>query len=515
MTTPAILLRQGLDQAAREDLLTFVGLTVRALKDNDQFEASWHHESIAYELQKVEQLGGQRLMINVPPRSLKSVMISVAWVAWMLGRDPRLKFICVSYSQELALKLARDCRAIMQTEWYQRIFPGTVLERAAENDLRTTAGGGRYSTSVGGTLTGLGGDIIVIDDPIKPDEAHSEAARNACGEWCSGVLSTRLDSKLRGSIVLVMQRVHQDDLAGRLLEVGGWNRLSLPAIAVQDETIPLLGGRLHHRKAGDLLHPAREDQAVLDRLRRDMGSLSFEAQYQQSPIPAEGALFKRRWFARFDAPLAPKPGDQIIQSWDCAVKAGISNDWSVCITAVRRGGQIYIVNVYRDRLEFPALKQKVIAHARYHGADVLLIEDASSGQQLCQALRAEAPNGVPRPIATKALADKEVRIMRPSAAVEAGEVALPNDAPWLGPFLEELLGFPRARHDDQVDALSQLLNWASPRPSDRPPCGPILIYQDEYGHIHTEGSFLDDCEEDAPAPTLPDLLYGFCWTSEK
>lgn len=448
-----------------------------AVSPGDVFLDNWHLKAISWQLDRIGCGETNRLIVTVPPRSLKSIAISVAWVAWRLGHDPSLRFVCVSYSAELALKHARDCRAIMNLPFYRRAFPRTVLsrERSAEHDFTTTSRGGRFSTSVGGTMTGRGGDVIIIDDPIKPEDAASDAVRNGVNGWFGSTLSSRLNSKASGSIVLIMQRLHEADLAGHLLEAGGWDHLNLPALAEVDEDIPLGGGRVYHRPAGEPLHAARESRAVLQELQRAMGSAAFSAQYQQAPVPPAGLMVDRSWFKRYVDPPDHRPGDRIVQSWDCASKDGVLSDWSVCITALIRRRQVYVLDVFRDRLKFPDLHRQAIALARRHRATTILIEDAASGTQLIQQLWGNQPHGVPRPLARRPKGDKATRMSGASQRIEAGELLLPANAPWLAEFEREVLAFPSGRHDDQVDALSQLLNWDAARTRFLVPAAPELI----------------------------------------
>jgi hypothetical protein len=247
---------------------------------------------VTHALDKVVGSKTTRLIINIPPRHLKSICASVALPAFLLGHDPTRKVICVSYSDDLAVKFSNDCRAVMQAEWYKRTFPHTQIDRAknTETEFRTTKRGYRLATSVGGTLTGRGGDVIIIDDPIKPQDAQSEAIRKKTTQWYENTLLSRLDDKVRGAIVLVMQRLHLDDLAGHLIEKGGFEHLCLPAIAEQPEVIPLGYGRVHSRKVDDVLDPVREPLSALNKLRADMTPLAFSAQYQQRPIPLEGNI---------------------------------------------------------------------------------------------------------------------------------------------------------------------------------------------------------------------------------
>ena len=472
-----------LDAFLRADFRAFLHRTFLTIAPGDAFHDNWHLGAIAHQLERIRTGERNRLIINVPPRSLKSIAVSVAWVAWRLGHDPTLRFVCCSYSAELALKHARDCRAVMQSDWYRRAFPRTVLskERNAEHDFQTTARGGRFSTSVGGTLTGRGGDCIIIDDPIKPEDAASESARKVAIDWFGSTLLSRLNDKAAGSIVLVMQRLHEDDLAGYLLEAGGWEHLCLPAFAEIDEEIPTEDGDLYRRRVGDLLHERREGRDVLEGLRASMGSAAFSAQYQQAPIPAGGSLVRRDWIRRYDRLPERGRDNRIVFSWDCASKDGVLNDYSACITALVHKNEVYVLDVLRERLIFPDLVKQVIRLANRHDhPKAVLIEDTASGTQLIQYLRREQPQGVPLPIAQRPDGDKVTRMSRASSRIEAGELLLPREAPWLADFERELLGFPNARHDDQVDALSQLLNW-----SQRNPClnnvaiaRPIVIYGD-------------------------------------
>jgi predicted phage terminase large subunit-like protein len=333
-------------------------------------------------------------------------------------------------------------------------------------------GGGRLATSIGGTLTGRGGDIIIIDDPIKPEEAMSDTTRNSVNEWFHSTLASRLNDKKRGSIITVMQRLHQYDLAGLLIESGEWDELSLSAIAT-DVAIPLTRGRVHCRRAGEALHPAREPSEELMRIKRSVGSVIFAAQYQQQPVPAEGNMIRAEWLKSYAEPLDRSGGGQVVQSWDTASKEGLLNDWSVCITAWVRRRQVSIINVWRRKVAFPELKKAAIANARNYNARSLLIEDQASGTQLLQSLRNEEPRGVPWPIARKPEADKRTRLAGVSAMIQAGRVLLPPDAPWLAEFKQELLAFPSCRHDDQVDALLIWVDWQQ-RLDHTPIAAPII-----------------------------------------
>ena len=195
---------QMLFAAARDDLAVFVGLAFSAVEPGGKYLSNWHIRAIAYQLERISQGKCKRLIITMPPRSLKSVTTSVAFPAWLLGRDPSKKVICVSYAQSLAVKHANDFRTVVDSAWYRSMFPSFKVNprKNTENELQTTLGGNRLATSTGGQLTGRGGDIIIVDDPLKADEAHSESARNKCAEWVRTTLMSRFDNPGAGAVVL-------------------------------------------------------------------------------------------------------------------------------------------------------------------------------------------------------------------------------------------------------------------------------------------------------------------------
>jgi predicted phage terminase large subunit-like protein len=472
--------RKGVVEALlRSDFPSFLRKTFGELSPGDSFRFGWHLNAIGFQLERISHGHSRRLIVTMPPRHLKSITISVAWVAWQLGQTPEKRFICLSYNNELAAKLARDCRQVMQSDWYKEVFPGTVLSRATETELETTLGGGRFATSVGGTLTGRGADVIIIDDPIKADDAMSEAIRKQAIEWTTSTLFSRLNDKRTGAIILVMQRLHENDLAGHFLGQGGWEHLNLPAIAEEEQVLQLGDGGVHHRKPDDVLHPEREPLETLMQIKSELGSHVFSAQYQQAPVPADGTLVKSAWLQRYDTEPKQVAGDQIVQSWDTASKDGVLNDFSVCITVRIRKDVIYVLNVHRQKLEFPELLRHVQLQAERFSPDVLLVEDAASGQQLIQTLEHSPIHGVPPPIACKPEGDKITRMSAGCAMIEAGRLVVPHEAPWLAEFEREILAFPGGKHDDQADALSQLLAWIRNRPKIRP-IMPWISEEDSY-----------------------------------
>ena len=373
--------------ACRQDFVSFVRKVFHVLNPSAKFYMNWHICKIAYALEQVRLGNIKRLIITVPPRSLKSIMCSVAFPAFVLGHDPTKRLIVVSYSADLAIKHGNDFRAVVNSEEYRAIFPGMRISamKNTQTEVVTTLNGFRLAMSVDGALTGRGGDIIVIDDPIAALAALSQKSREHVQHWYFNTLLSRLDDKQNGAIVLVMQRLHEDDPAGVLLRSSEkWTVVSLPAIAEQDEQIPIGNGQIHVRRAGDVLHPEREPREVLESLRAQLGAETFAAQYQQQPVAPGGAMIKRSWARRYDQ--LPKSG-LIIQSWDVANKQGEENDYSVCTTWLIHEHRYYLIDVLRGRFDFPTLRTKVSEHAKLHKTSRILIEDAGVGTALIQELK--------------------------------------------------------------------------------------------------------------------------------
>ena len=305
--------------------MAFVERAFRELNPGTKFLHNWHIDVIAEALEQCRAGKLQRLIINVPPRSLKSHMTSIAFVAWMMGHNPAAQIICASYGQDLSNKLVGDCRSVMATAWYQGLFRTTRLatRRSAVHDFTTTEKGSRLATSVGGVLTGRGADFIIIDDPLKPDEALSETQRNTVNNWYDHTLVSRLNDKRTGCIILIMQRLHEDDLVGHALGIEPWKLIRFPSIAEEDENHVIetpYGPRCFRRRAGQALQPGREPLEVLNHLREAQGEYHFAGQYQQAPAPLGGGLVKAEWFKTYTAADKPAKFEMIFQSWDTANK---------------------------------------------------------------------------------------------------------------------------------------------------------------------------------------------------
>ena len=448
----------------RQDLYSFAMRCFAHLHGRAVFQPNWHLEVIASALQDCLIGGTKRLIINLPPRHLKSLFASIALPAFWLGHRPNAAIIAVTYGQALSEKFARDCRTVMTAPWLQTLFPTRLTTpRATLQELTTTAGGFRLATSVGGVLTGRGADLIVIDDPLKPDEAVSETQRRNVNEWYDGTLYSRLNRKDQGVIIVIMQRLHEDDLVGHLLRHQGWKVLSFPAIAEVDESHDvetIFGRRAYRRRIGEPLHPEWESLATLDTIRQTIGTYNFAGQYQQSPAPAGGGMVREEWFKRYDPETLDKSFDQVIQSWDTANTPSALADYSVCTTWGIKGGHFHLLNVLRKKLGYPDLKRAVREQHQLFGASTILIEDKASGTQLIQDLIEERMSMVK---GVKPDGDKIMRLHAQTATIENGFVHIPTNAYWLADYLHEMSVFPNGRYDDQVDSTAQAIAWTKVR----------------------------------------------------
>jgi predicted phage terminase large subunit-like protein len=465
MTAPRAA--DAFDALMRQSLPAFVAKTFHHINPGATYQPNWHVEAMTHQLERVARGDLRRSLISVPPRHLKSVCAAVAFPAWMLGRDPALRFLVASYGADLAAKHARDFRAVVQSPWYRQAFPRFGdLKRTSEADIVTSHNGGRKAVSLGGAVTGFGADILIIDDLMKAADAGSAAERQRVKEFYEQTLFSRLDDKQTGRIVALGQRLHEDDFAGYLLEKGNFAELCLRAIAEQDETFELGGGRTHTRRRGEALFPAREPRETLDQvIRVEIGNAAFAAQYQQNPVALDNAHIRWERIHTYDQPLPRERYLQVHQSWDTAMKAGPSCDFSVCTTWGFADGAWWLLDLIRVRLDYPELRARALSEAAKWRPTLVLIEEAGTGIPLLSDLvaevrrrprRAPGPSWMPR--AYHPRVDKLTRLAAQAAKLEDGRVRLPRAAPWLPELKRELLGFPQTKYDDQVDSISQFLD---------------------------------------------------------
>lgn len=492
--------KETFNAVCRNDFYAFMQKAFTVIDGSQDFKGNWHLELISDKLEQCRKGKIKKLIINIPPRNLKSHCASVCFPAYLLGHEPNAKIVCISYAQDLANKLSRKTRKLMESSFYKNIFQTRLAGKNTENEFETTKNGSRYATSIDGTLTGDGGSYIIIDDPIKADEATSEIKRRNVNEWYNNTLVSRLNNKIDGVIILIMQRLHVDDLTGHLLKQDGWELLSLPAIAENDETFILSDGRVVGRQSGNALNPKLEPLEILEQQRKNMSDYNFSAQYQQKPIPEKGNIIDFELFKFYTTSFI---NGEVFQSWDVAAKTGDDNDYSTCITAKAKGEECYIIDVFRGKYTLPDLEEEIIKLKQKFQASNVIIEESPISQQLIQALEKQGH----RLIKHRPQYDKITRANNISFPLKAGKIMLPENANWLNDFKTEIVSFPKGRHDDQVDAFTQLMevifdnniSYAKKHGMLTPYDAPLAIFKNE----QQKEAFLDQCQRETGARSIP------------
>jgi predicted phage terminase large subunit-like protein len=443
----------------RQNFYFFARRVFQHLHPDELFLDAPHVEAVCFALQEGAEGRERRQLITVPPRHLKTICASVALPAWLLGRDPKTKILVASYGHDLAAKPARDFRAVIESAWYRRLFPAMQIDdqRNTALEVETTMRGVRKAVSLGGSVTGFGADITIVDDLMKAEEAQSETMRKNVKDYFEQTLYSRLNDKANGTFIAVQQRLHEDDFAGYLITSQGFRHLNLPAIAERNESIPLYFGRRFERQPGQALWPAREPLSVLNDIRRSIGSATFSAQYLQNPICGEGNLLRPEWFGSYDGPLPREHFQFVVQSWDTGMTAEPTSDFTVCTTWGFREDRWYLLEVFRRRLDYADIKRAAKAQMERWTPALVLIEYTSSGIPLYCELRNEGFREV-EPISPKY--DKRTRTIAQQAKLETGRFLIPAQADWREDFLHEVRAFPSGRNDDQVDSLAQFLWWS-------------------------------------------------------
>lgn len=428
------------------------------------FRANWHIDCIAEYLEAVDNGEIPRLVINIQPRSAKSSIVSVAWPVWTWTQRPWQRFIFASYSKELSTRHSVDRRRILESDWYRTRW-GSIVSMQADQDRKdmfeNTARGTMFATSIGGSITGMGADVIVFDDLINPKEAESKAEREKALREFDQSFSTRLNDKKNGRMVIVEQRLHASDLTSHVLRQGGWTHLCLPAMAEKKTVIEFpISKRTIVREAGDILHPDREGAREIEQAKRALGSRAFAAQYQQNPTSEIGNILKRTWWKFWK--VLPSGFDLTITSWDMNFKETKDGSYVVGQAWGKRGGDYFLLGQTRQRMDFADTIQAVIAlTAKFPNAGGHLIEDRANGPAIISALQKRISGIVP----IEPTGSKIARAQAISPVVEAGNVYLPDPEqhPWVHEFIEEAAAFKGidGEMNDQVDALTQAINWFS------------------------------------------------------
>ncbi|MBL3284882.1 Terminase-like family protein [Rickettsiales endosymbiont of Paramecium tredecaurelia] len=460
---------QLLDAILRIDLNSFIHKTFNHLNSSQEYEANWHIDLITHYLQALTNGEIRRLIINIPPRCLKSSSVSVAWPAWLLGHEPTKKIIVASYSMALSIKHSLDCRFVMASPWYQRIFPNTIISKKQnqKNKFLTTMHGFRMASSIGSTLTGEGGDILIIDDPHNPAHIHSVKTRNRAIEWFEQVFASRLNDKKNGVIILIMQRLHSQDLAGYLSNLPGWEKLIIPNSTTQEIRYSIPYYQKHQldirKTTEEVIYKANsrlyehETPVNIENLISEIGYINYCTQYLQQPPEERYSLLHRKEIVFYDVHELPTKFDFFAQSWDTAIKVNQDSDYSVCLTFGVHNDRFYLLQILRDKLTYPNLKQLAVQTYQAFAPRFVIIEDKGSGQQLIQDMLVQEQVRREAIAPFKPKLDKITRFSSVILDFQSGNILLPKNAPHIETILYEIENFPYAKHDDIIDAFSQFL----------------------------------------------------------
>ncbi len=444
-------------EICRRSLSEFIKRAWHVIEPTTEYKHNWHIDLIAEHLSQIPDKT-TRLCINIPPRYMKSIAVTIMWPLWLWTIDPSLRFMFCSYSAPLALKHSVDRRTIIRSQWFQDRW-GHIVKLKGDQDTKqeyqNTAGGSMMSTSVGGAATGMGGDIIVVDDPMNPAIAMSDAERTTANDWLDTTLTTRLNDKTKGAIVLVMQRLHTDDATASMMKAGGWEHIKLDCPATEDSEIRFpVSGKVKSVKIGDPVWPERETSEQLARQQVIMGTWAFAGQYLQRPSPLGGGIIKRKWFQFYDRDALDMSSiPRIICSWDPTFKKEGSSKVGGQAWAVRGPDRFLLDCVFRDMGFLETMRAMDAMRLRYERVTCTLVEAKANGDAIMEVFGAKVP-GV---VAFEPHGSKEERLQAVSPQVESGNIYLPSGVPWLEEFLEEVCNFPATKHSDHVDPMTQAL----------------------------------------------------------
>lgn len=496
------LLAEQARRAATASLHEFVKQAWPVVEPGVQFVDGWHLRVICEHLEAISRGQIRKLLINIPPRHAKSTIVSVMWPCWEWVTRPSEKYLCASYSGILSTRDNLKARRLIQSPWYQSMW-GDVFRLSGDQNQKTRfendKTGYRIASSVGGTATGEGGSRLILDDPHGAQDAQSDTIRESALEWFDMVWSTRLNDPKRDAMVTIMQRLHEKDVSGRILSLGGWEHICLPAEYDGSRRATVLGQYDPRKQEGELLWAARFGETELRTLKAQLGEYGVAGQLQQVPTPAGGGMLRTDWFELWPHDRPMPRMEYVLQSYDTAFTEKTSGDPTACTVwgVFRHKGEYatMLLDAWSEHLPYPDLRARVIRDwsAKYAGdekdpmnparsPDIVLVEAKGSGQSLLQDLsRARVPIAPYNP----GHADKIARAHTVSPLIEAGRVYLPESkkgerwASWADNFMRQLSRFPNDEHDDYVDTMTQALRYlhdkrmlsitVSRREDERPP----------------------------------------------
>lgn len=473
---------------ARRKLADFVRYAWPTIEPGTPLLWSWHIDAICEHLEAVTEGDIRKLLINVPPGSMKSLIVSVAWPAWQWIKRPNMRSLFSSYAIELALRDSVRCRDLITSDWYLESFePAWSLkgDQNVKGYFENDAKGFRFSHSVGSKATGFRGHQVICDDPLNINDAHSELKRAEAIRWWDQTMPSRVNDPRAGAFVVIMQRAHDNDLAGHILKQGGYETLIIPAEYDPDRSrVTSIGWSDPRKQAGDLFFPELFPREVLDDFKKRLGPIAYAGQYQQHPVPAEGGMFKREWFRYFrtidiagEAYYECVTSQRRVKRSDCwrfivadtAITEKEQSDYTVRqVWDVEKSrdsdgkvipGAAFIIDQWRERKLAVDVERALRNDLQSFAPLFVGVEDWAGSKHLIQMWQRD---GLPvRPV--KADRDKVTRAIPLQTMMANGRVYTPLDAQWRADFEDEVLKFPLVDHDDQVDATAHGATFAQHR----------------------------------------------------
>lgn len=473
-------------EKARRHLKDFIKQAWPIVEPETQYLHNWHIDCISEYLEAVTAGHIKRLLVNMPPRYMKSLIISIMWPTWEWITYPHYRYLFASYASNLSTEHSVKRRNIIQSDWYQERW-GHIYQLTSDQNVKTEymndKSGVMVATSFGATAIGKGGNRVMIDDPHNPEEVKSDIQRNGDIAFFDGSLSTRLNNKKQDAIIVVMQRLHELDLSARCMELG-YEHLCLPAECEKKTIIVMpISKQEISREPNDILWPEREGPKELEQAKIALREYGYAGQYQQHPSPVEGGMLKRFWWrywqpkgANFPAVMVrdkdgnylavqpvelPDKWDELIQSWDMSFKdekAAKSGNPDYVAGGVwgKIGADKFLLDQVCAHMDFPQTLSAVLAMtAKWPKTGAKLVEDKANGPAVIATLKHKV-SGL---IAVEPEGGKVARVNAVSSQIESGNVYLPHPLymSWVDPFIEQCAAFPNGRNDDQVDQMSQAL----------------------------------------------------------
>jgi len=462
-----LLTKEELDASyCKDSFYLFVKEAWSIVLPNEAFVDGWHIEFICNALEKVYSGDVRRLIINIPPRHMKSMLLNVFFPAWVWTKEPQSKFVCASFAESLTSRDSLHCRNLILSDWYQTRFAVKLARGQIEKvNFENTAKGFRKSYGFGGGMTGEGGDYLLIDDPIKIQDADSVSVRNDANFVMDNVVPSRLNNPKTGRIVLIMQRLNEDDPTGHVVDKNsGWEQIILP---VEYEGNRMLNSQFKDQRTvvGELLWEKRMGEKEIKSLKADLSEQMYAAQYQQRPSPILGNIFKRDWFANRYENL---PISGIFISADTAASVGTDSARSaIVVGGLTEDYRLLPIDVIIGKWEYPQLVEELVKVCTKYKNNLyeLIIENKSSGISAVQTLRQTAPDWLQDKIKAWNPSSKMSKSERAgvySKWCEKGCVILPppqSGTSWLLEFEEEIFNFPNGKYKDQTDSFVMLIAY--------------------------------------------------------